>query len=88
MSITGVDVDARKVIHSGMDKNDTICYIVSMSKYEYTKRWRGKSISNKAYNSEFMRQKRAYYRELFNKGKIKYEDIPKSYRTWKQEDKK
>lgn len=50
-----------------------------MSRYESVKKWREKNAKNKAYNADFMRERRAYYKNLLKKGKITKEDVPKSY---------
>lgn len=47
--------------------------------YEYLKEWRSKR-RNKKYNSHYMQEKRAYYKDLYDRGLIKYKEIPKSYR--------
>lgn len=40
-------------------------------------RWRSQ---HPTYAANYMRAKRKYYRGLYKKGKIKYEDIPKAYK--------
>lgn len=49
---------------------------------DYLTAWR---VKNSTYGRDFMRFKRKYYFELWKAGKVKYDDIPKSYRYWKND---
>lgn len=41
------------------------------------------SQKRRIYRTRHMTKMRSYYKTLWQKGKIAYEDIPKSYRYWK-----
>ncbi len=45
--------------------------------YAYIKKWRAK---NPGYKNKWMRDRRAYFKRMWKEGRIKYEDIPKSFR--------
>lgn len=49
------------------------------STYDYIKKWRKKA-KNKKYAATYMKKRRAYYREAYLRGDVKYDDIPKAYR--------
>lgn len=55
--------------------------------YEKVKKWRESSPERKKYPADYMRNMRKYYKTLWKAGKIKYEDIPVSYRYWVKEKK-
>ena len=54
-----------------------------MGNYYQTKKWRQKSKKNRAYGPKYMREKRRAYRIMYDAGKVAYEDIPKSYRCFR-----
>ena len=49
------------------------------SNYDYVKKWRSKK-KNLKKSVDYMRRKRREYKEMYDAGKIAYEDIPKGYR--------
>ena len=51
--------------------------------YLDVEKWRKSSPERARYNPEYMKFRRKYYKTLWLEGKIAYEDIPKSYRYWK-----
>lgn len=52
-------------------------------KGEAYKIWQNSNPKRRKYRTEHMKKMRSYYHTLWTKGKIKYEDIPKSYCYWK-----